>query len=142
MQVQPYLNFNGRTEEAIDFYCQAIGAEKLFMMRFRESPDKSMIQPGTEDKVMHATFRVGSTDLMASDGACDESKASNFEGISLSLRVTTAEKADELFAALSEGGKVQMPLTETFFAPRFGMVADRFGVSWLIVLQAEDQQQD
>lgn len=138
MQVQPYLYFNGRAEEAIDFYCRAIEAEKLCLMRFQESPDPSMIPPGKGDRVMHAAFRVGSSTLMASDGMCDESQQGSFGGISLSILTPTPSKAEAIFAALSEGGQVQMPLTETFFSPRFGMVADRFGVSWMVLVQPPD----
>ncbi|MCU0961814.1 MAG: VOC family protein [Pirellulaceae bacterium] len=138
MQVQPYLYFNGRTEEALDFYRQAIGVDQVFLMRFGESPDKEMIPPGLDDKVMHASFRVGSSVLMASDGMCDESKEGQFAGISLTLLAPTVAKADELFTALSEGGQVQMPMCETFFSPRFGMVADRFGVSWMVIVQTDE----
>jgi PhnB protein len=139
MQVQPYLYFNGRTEEALKFYCQAIGADQVFMMRFSECPDKDMVPPGLDDKVMHASFRVGSSVLMASDGMCDESEARQFAGISLTLLAPTVAKADELFAALCDGGQVQMPMCETFFSPRFGMVADRFGVSWMVIVQTDEQ---
>ena len=139
MQVKPYLYFNGRAEEAIDFYCRAIGAEKLFLMRFKESPDQSVVPPGKDDKVMHAEFRVGSSSLMASDGMCDESQQGSFGGITLSILTPIPSKAEDIFAALSEGGQIQMPLTETFFSPRFGMVADRFGVSWMVLVQSPDE---
>lgn len=134
MKVQPYLFFDGRCDEALDFYSATLGAEILTRMRFSESPDPGMCQPGTEDKVMHSTFRVGDTELMASDGQCQG--APTFQGISLTLSVSDAAKADQLFAALSEGGQVQMPLMQTFFSPRFGMVADRFGVSWMVIAEA------
>jgi PhnB protein len=138
MQVQPYLYFNGRTEDAIEFYCQAIGAERLCLIRFSESPDKAMIPPGRENKVMHAAFQVGSSILLASDGMCDESKQGVFGGISLSLFAETVPEAEGLFTALSAGGQVQMPLSETFFSPRFGMVADQFGVSWMVLVQTAE----
>lgn len=139
MYVQPYLYFNGRTEEALEFYGQALGADQVFLMRFGECPDKSMIPPGAENKVMHASFRVGSSVLMASDGMCNESDVGQFAGISLTLIAPTVAKAEELYAALSDGGQVQMPMCETFFSPRFGMVADRFGVSWMVIVETEDQ---
>lgn len=134
-----YLYFNGRAEEAIHFYCQAIGAEKLFLMRFKESPDQSMVPPGMGDKIMHAEFRVGTSTLMASDGMCDESQPASFSGISMSILTQNASQAEAAFAALSDGGQVQMPLTETFFSPRFGMVADRFAVSWMVLVQPPDE---
>jgi PhnB protein len=136
MQVQPYLFFDGRCEEAIEYYQKALGAEVMMLMHFKDSPeppDPSTCAPGAEDKVMHACFRIGETLLMASDGRC-QGKPS-FEGISLSLSVADTSEAERLFGALADGGQVQMPLTETFFSPRFGMVADRFGVSWMIVVE-------
>jgi PhnB protein len=136
MQVQPYLNFDGRCEEALDFYRRALGAEVTMMMRFKESPDPGMISPGSEEKVMHSSFRVGDATVNASDGQCRGH--TNFQGISLALMVADAAEAEKRFGALAEGGQVQMPLTETFFSPRFGMVADRFGVSWMVM--AEPQQ--
>jgi PhnB protein len=131
--LQPYLFFNGRCEEAIEFYKRALGAEVQMLMRFKDSPDPQQsggCAPGSENKVMHATVRIGNNDIMASDGRC-EGKTS-FEGFSLSLTVSEVAKAEKLFAALSDGGKVQMPLTKTFFSPKFGMVADRFGVMWMV----------
>jgi PhnB protein len=131
--LQPYLFFNGRCEEAIEFYKRALGAEVQMLMRFKDSPDPQQsggCPPGSENKVMHATVRIGNNDIMASDGRC-EGKAS-FEGFSLSLTVSDVADADRLFAALSDGGKVTMPLTKTFFSPKFGMVADRFGVMWMV----------
>jgi PhnB protein len=133
MQVQPYLFFDGRCEEALEFYRTALGAEVSFMMRYKESPEPpppGMVPPGSEDKVMHATFRVGDSQVMAADG-CGGNQ-SKFEGFSLSLTVPDEAAADRAFSVLSKDGKVQMPLTKTFFSPRFGMVADRFGVSWMI----------
>ncbi len=138
MKVQPYLFFDGRCEEAIEFYRQALGAEVLALMRFRDSPDPpppGMLAPGSEDKVMHASLRIGETEIMASDGRCAGKPA--FQGVSLSLSVPGEAEADRLFDALAEGGQVQMPIGRTFFSPRFGMVADRFGVSWMIVAAPE-----
>jgi PhnB protein len=130
MQVQPYLFFDGRCEEAIEFYRRTLGAEVVFLMRFKESPEPAMTPPGSENKVMHATLRVGDTQIMASDGDCRGKPT--FQGFSLSLTVAADQQAERLFAALGEGGQVQMPLTETFFATQFGIVADRFGVSWMV----------
>jgi PhnB protein len=130
MQVQPYLSFEGRCEEAINFYKSALGAEVVMMMRFKEAPDQSMMTPGTGDKIMHATLRIGDSTIMASDGQC-MGKAI-FQGISLSLTASNDAEAKRLFNALSDGGAVQMPLTKTFFASSFGVVADKFGVPWMV----------
>ena len=130
MQVQPYLFYEGRCEEALAFYRGALGAEVTMLMRFKESPDPGMVAPGTGDKVMHASFRIGETTVLASDGRCQGSPS--FQGFSLSLTVPTEAEAERLFGVLGDGGQVQMPMTKTFFSPRFGMVADRFGVSWMI----------
>jgi PhnB protein len=137
MQVSPYLFFEGRCEEALEFYKKALGAEVSFLMRHKDSPEPHQpgkIAPGAENKIMHATFRVGDTTLHASDGRC-MSKAT-FQGISLSLTVATTAEADRFFAALADQGQVQMPLTKTFFSPRFGMLTDRFGVAWMVYVQA------
>jgi PhnB protein len=128
--VQPYLFFDGRCEEALEFYRRTLGAEVTALMRFKESPDPAMCPPSAGDKVMHASFRIGETTLLASDGRC-QGKPS-FQGFSLSLTVANEAEADRLFASLAEGGQVQMPLSKTFFSVRFGMVADRFGVPWMI----------
>ncbi len=133
--IQPYLFFEGRCEEAIEFYRIALGAEVTMLMHYKDSPDASMCAPGTENKVMHASFRIGDTTLMASDGRC-EGKPS-FQGFSLSLTVSNEVEAERLFASIADGGQVQMPLTKTFFSPRFGMVADRFGVLWMIIVAAD-----
>jgi len=136
--VQPYLFFNGRCEEAVEFYRQAVGAEVEMMMRFKDSPEPPQpgcLAPGSESKIMHASIRVGATVLLVSDGRC-EGKL-NFEGFSLCLTVTDETEADRRFAALADGGKIQMPLTKTFYSPRFGMVEDRFGVSWMVYVTAQ-----
>ena len=138
--VQPYLFFDGRCEEAIEFYRSALGAEVTMLMRFKDSPDPQMHPAGAENKVMHASLRIGDTTVMASDGRC-EGKLS-FQGFSLSVTVPNEAEADRLFSLLGEGGQVQMPLTKTFFSPRFGMVADRFGVSWMIIVSADVQSED
>ncbi|AXK40557.1 VOC family protein [Crenobacter cavernae] len=137
MQVQPYLFFDGRCEEAVEFYRNALGAEVLMLMRMKDSPEPpqpGMVPPGAEDKVMHASFRIGETTVMASDGRCLGQPS--FQGFSLSLSVADQTEAERLFAALGDGGQVQMPLAKTFFSPSFGMVADRFGVSWMIIVEA------
>lgn len=135
MKVEPYLFFEGRCEEAIELYRHALGAEEVTIMRFKESPEPpspDMCPPGSDDKVMHASFRIGETTVMASDGMCSGSP--RFQGVSLSISVPDEATADRMFAALADGGQVQMPLAKTFFSPRFGMVADRFGVSWMIIV--------
>jgi PhnB protein len=138
MNVQTTLNFYGRTEEAVTFYCQTIEAETLFMMRFREHPDPGQRRPGLEEKIFHASFRVGSTVIMASDCGCEKPPAEiTFAGFAFALRVETPEKAERFFIALSDGGKVQIPLTKTFFAERYGIVVDRFGISWKVMVEAK-----
>jgi PhnB protein len=131
MEVQPYLFFNGRCEEAVNFYREALGAEVVTLMRFKDQPDEScMIPPGSENKVMHASLRIGETTLMASDG--QSTGQPEFKGFSLSITAPDDAGAERLFAALADGGQVQMPLTKTSWTSRFGMVADRFGVSWMV----------
>jgi PhnB protein len=135
MKIQPYLFFEGRCEEAIELYRSALGAEVTMLMRYKDSPEppnEEMCPPGNEDKVMHSSFRIGDTEVMASDGM--SSGKPHFQGVSLSLTLPDEATADRIFAELGEGGQVQMPLTQTFFSPRFGMVADRFGVSWMIMV--------
>jgi PhnB protein len=135
MLVQPYLFLDGRCEEAIEFYRKALGAEVEMLLRFKDSPEPpqpGMVPPGAENKVMHSCLRIGDSRVMASDGHCQGKP--NFQGFSLSLTASNAAEADRLFAALANGGQVQLPLTKTFFSPRFGMVADRFGVNWMILV--------
>jgi PhnB protein len=135
MQVQPYLFFNGRCEEAVEFYRSALGAEVTMLMRFKDSPEPpapGMVPPGAENKVMHVCFRIGDTMVLASDGRCLGQPS--FQGFALSLTVPNDAEAGRVFAALGAGVQVQMPLAKTFFSSRFGMVADRFGVSWMIVV--------
>jgi len=137
MQVEPYLFFEGRCEEALEFYKKALKAEVPMLLRFKEAPDPpppGMLPPGSENKIMHASLTVGGATVMASDGRC--SGQPSFKGISLSLTLQSEAEADRIFAALAEGGKVDMPLGKTFWSPRFGMVTDRFGVSWMINVQA------
>jgi len=140
MDVQTTLNFYGRTEEAVKFYCRTIEAEILFMMRFRDRPDNPELRPGTEEKIFHATFRIGSTEIGASDCGCENSPTkTTFAGFSLLLRVDTPEKAERFFAALSDGGQIQIPMVKTFFAERYGIVIDRFGISWKIMFASRTQ---
>jgi PhnB protein len=130
MQVLSYLDFGGCCEEAIEFYRRALDAEVLALHRFKDSPNPGMVSPGSENKVMHASFRVGETTLMASDGRCGGKPT--FQGIWLSLNVANEAEAQRRFAALADGGQVHMPLAKTFFASAFGMIVDRFGVSWMV----------
>ena len=130
--VQPYLFFSGRCEEALEFYGKAIGARVEFLMRHSDNPEPpppGVLQPGFENKVMHATFHVGASTVMASDGCDDKTQ---FGGFSLSIAYSTEEEADQAFARLSEGGQVQMPLMKTFWSPKFGMLLDKFGISWMV----------
>jgi PhnB protein len=132
MQIQPYLSFEGRADEAIEFYKKAIGAKVDMLMRFKEAPDQSMVTPENKDKVMHAALRAGDTQLLMSDGRC--TGGANFHGIALALSAATEADADRIFNALADGGKVNMPLAKTFFSPKFGMVADKFGVGWMVMV--------
>ena len=137
--IHPYLFFNGRCEEALAFYRQALGAEVQMMMPFKESPEPpppDKVPPGHENKIMHASFRVGSTVVMASDGR--SSGKPDFQGFSLALTVATEAEADRAFGALADGGQVTMPLEKTFWSPRFGMLEDRFGVGWMIMVTPTD----
>ena len=129
--IQPYIFFGGRCEEALEFYRATLGAEVQMLMRYNESPEPNPAMPECfGHKVMHASFRVGETTLMASDGMCDGTP--NFEGFSLSITVPDEAAADRVFNALAEGGLVTMPLEKTFWAPKFGMLSDRFGVGWMV----------
>ncbi len=130
MQIQPYVFFDGRCDEAIEFYRRTIGAEVTMLMRFKEAPDQAMVTPESKDKVMHASLRIGDTTVLASDGRCMGNP--NFQGFALSLTVANEAEAKRMFDALGDGGQVQMPLAKTFFSPSFGMVADRFGVGWMV----------
>lgn len=134
--VQPYLFFAGRCEEALAFYQAAIGAQVELSMRYQDSPEAAppgMVPPGWERKIMHASFRIGETRLMASDG-CGGNET--FNGFSLSLALPTEAEAQRAFAALAEGGQVTMPLTRTFWSPCFGMLTDRYGLGWMVTVDA------
>jgi PhnB protein len=134
MLVQPYLFFDGRCEEAVEFYRKTVGAQVEMLMRFKDNPDPQpgSTPPGAENKVMHMSMRIGETTVMASDGHC--AGKPTFQGFALSLSVADDAEAERKFAALSEGGTVQLPLTKTFFSSRFGMVNDRFGVMWMVIV--------
>jgi PhnB protein len=137
MKIEPYLFFAGRTEEAIAFYGKALGARLEMLLRFREAPQPpppGSLPPGFDDKVMHASFRIGESVVMASDGPVPP--PGGFHGFSLSLSVADEAEADRVFAALGAGGEVRVPLGRTFFSPRFGMLVDRFGVHWIVIVPA------
>lgn len=138
MLVQPYLSFEGCAEEAINFYVKAIGAEVIMLMRMKDSPEPhppGMMPPGSENKIMHAALKIGDSLVMASDGTC--TGHSKFGGITLSLSASGSAQARRLFNALAEGGKAVMPLAKTFFAAQFGVLEDRFGVSWMVISEQE-----
>ena len=135
MSIQPYLTFGGRCQEAVDFYRDALGAEVQMLMRFKEAPDQpppGMVPANWGDKIMHVSLKIGDAVLMASDGCASSEK--NFQGFSLSLTAANEAEADRKFAALSKSGKVTMPLGKTFFSPRFGMLTDKFGVGWMVLV--------
>lgn len=132
--IQPYLTFHGRCQEALDFYTKAVGAQVEMRMLFSESPDPvppGMLQPGFENKIMHSSFRIGGNTIMASDGCAE---GPGFSGFSLSYTVANETEAKRIFEALADGGTVQMPLTKTFWSPCFGMLTDRFGLGWMIMV--------
>ena len=136
MTVQPYLSFEGRCEEALEFYKGAVGAEVTVLMRWKDMPgDRSQITPGSENKVMHSAFRIGDTEILASDGRSSGKPA--FQGISLALQVPSKAEAERVFGALGRGGQVHQPLTETFFSQAFGVLADRFGVTWMVLVEKQ-----
>jgi PhnB protein len=135
MPVTPYLFLNGRCEEALDFYKKALGAEIGMLMRFKESPEAPPpgCAPVDGNKIMHSAFQIGGTTVMASDGMAQGNP--KFEGFALSVSARDEADADRKFEALTQGGQIQMPLGKTFFAKRFGMVADKFGVSWMVIVE-------
>ncbi len=137
MEVQPYLNFDGSCEEAIEFYRGALGAEVIMLVRNKENPEPpppNVIPPEAADKILHVSLRIGDSTVMASDGMCQGKPG--FNGVTLSLSAADEADAGRLFAALSDGGQVRMPLAKTFFSPAFGMVNDRFGVPWMVIVPA------
>ena len=131
MQIQPYLFFEGRTEEALEFYQSKLNAKVEFLMRYKDNPDPKYNPPNSGEKVMHSCFRIGDTQVMASDGNCTGKPS--FQGFSLTFNAADEADAKRRFSALAEGGQVNLPLSETFFAKSFGMVADRFGVNWMVM---------
>jgi len=135
MQIQPYLFFDGRCEEAVEFYKRALGAKVEMLMRYRDNPAPEANPHGAADKVMHASFRIGDAVVMASDGRC--AGKPSFQGFALTLSARDEPEARRLFAMLAEGGQVQMPMGKTFFSPAFGMVNDKFGVLWMVMVPAQ-----
>ena len=135
MKLQPYLFFDGRCEEAIEFYKRTVGAEVVNLVRFKDSPEPpTMMAPGSENKVMHVSLKIGDSEIMASDGA--NTGTTNFHGFSIALSVKSEAEADRIYNALADGGTIRMPLSKTFFSPRFGMLADKFGLGWMIMTEA------
>ena len=132
MQLNPYLNFGGRCAEAFAFYEQHLGARSNGVMLFRDGPAATQVGPGMQDKVMHASLLFGDVELMGTDGDGCEAPRAAITGMHVVLSVDTPEEAERLYAVLEEGGTVEMPMAETFWARRFGMVVDRFGVPWMI----------
>jgi PhnB protein len=131
MQIEPYLFFEGRTEEALEFYKTRLGAKVEFLMRYKDNPDPKHNPPNSGEKVMHSCFRIGDAQVMASDGNCTGKPS--FQGFSLTFNAADEADAKRRFNALADGGQVNLPLSETFFARSFGMVADRFGVNWMVM---------
>jgi PhnB protein len=138
MQVQSYLMFNGRCEEALEFYKKALGAKVEMLLRFKDAPE-GQCTPGTEDKVMHSALKIGDTVIMATDGMMKDQGKLEFKGISLTLNPTTEAECERLFNALADGGQVFQPLIKTFFSPKFGVVADKFGVNWMVLVEQQQQ---
>jgi PhnB protein len=133
MRVEPYVHFEGRCDEAIEFYKSALGAKVNMVMRFKDCPEPMPgMDPALGDKVMHASLTIGDSVLLMSDGRCQS--AASFAGFGLAISVESDADADRVFAALGEGGKVGMPLAKTFFSPKFGMLTDRFGVMWMVLV--------
>ena len=133
MPIVTTLNLSGRTEEALDFYSETLGSETVFLMRFSESPEQSLATEGLEDKIFHATFRIEGTEFMASDVGCSkDGEAVPFSGFSLALRLDSIERAKRIFSALSAEGQIVMPLEQSAFTSWYGIVLDRFGLSWKI----------
>lgn len=140
MPIQPYLFFEGRCEEALELYSRVAGAKVEMLMRYKDNPETpppGMMPPGSGNKIMHCAFRIAGSLIMASDGNC--AGTPSFGGFSLSMPAHDKTEAELLFKGLGEGGNVQMPLEETFFSPCFGIVADRFGVSWMVIVEPQDR---
>lgn len=137
MKVETYLFFNGKCEEALTFYQQLLGIEVSMLMRYKESPDQSMCPPNSDEKIMHANFKIGETALMASDG--DSEDQPNFQGFSLSFDVPNKAEGERVINGLAEGGKITMPLAPSFWGGLFGMVTDKYGISWMVSVLEEEQ---
>jgi PhnB protein len=135
MQIQPYLFFNGRCEEALAFYREKLGAEVLYQVRFKDAAPEHPVSANPE-KIMHASFRIGGSELMASDGDCNESGL-EFKGFNLSIAADDVASGEKLFKTLAEGGQVTMPWQKTFWSPGFGMLTDKFGVHWMVNVPQE-----
>jgi PhnB protein len=133
MQFNPYLFFEGRCQEALDFYRRAVGAEVKTLMRFKEAPDPAMVQPGNAEKIMHGVLTVGGRDVFVSDGQCRGQ--GHFQGFALTLMTATEAEAERVFNTLADGGNVRMALAKTFFSSRFGMLDDKFGVPWMVFVE-------
>ena len=136
MEIQPYLFFDGRCEEAIEFYRKTLGAETVMLLRWKDCPEPAqpgMIPPGSENKIMHGRVKIGGSTVLMSDGQCRGKP--EFQGFSLSVTVANNAEAERVFAALGDGGQVQMPLGKTFFSPAYGTLADKFGVSWMVFVE-------
>ena len=137
-KVEPYLIFDGQCEEAVALYKQVLGAEVLFSMRFKDSPEPSppgMLPPGFENKIMHLHMKIGANSVMATDGGGCSGERKGFHGFSLTVSLDDTAEAERVFAGLSADGTVNMPLTETFFARAFGTLTDKFGVGWMIMVE-------
>lgn len=137
MLAQPYLNFDGRCDEALDFYRRALDAEVTALLRFKDNPEvcaSGMVPAGAEGKVMHSSFRIGDSTLMASDSGCGGRPS--FAGMSLALTTANDDEAKRRFTALADGGRIETPLEKTFFSSSFGVVVDRFGVTWMVVVDS------
>jgi PhnB protein len=135
MQSQIYLFFNGRTEEALEFYKKTLGIEVGMLMRFKDAPgpqDPNCAPPSNPNGVMHCSFKLGGQQIMASDG--NGGGKPEFKGFSLTVSAKDDAEAEKTFAALSDGGKVEMPLTKTFFSSKFGMLNDKFGIGWMVIV--------
>ncbi|HLZ65389.1 MAG TPA: VOC family protein [Aliidongia sp.] len=130
MQVNPYLSFDGRCAEALKFYERCLGARTEFQITFGGSPMADQVPPEWHDKIMHASMSIGDQVLMGSDAPPDRYKAP--QGMTVSLGIADPAEADRVFAGLSEGATIQMPIQETFWALRFGMLVDQFGIPWMV----------
>jgi PhnB protein len=138
MELNTYLGFNGCCEEAFTFYAETLGGTIAGVFRFGGSPMEGQVPADWKDKVMHATLTFGNATLMGSDNPPGHYEPT--KGVALSVGVAGVEEAERVFAALSKGGKVTMPLQQTFWAPRFGMLEDRFGIPWMVNCESEGQQ--